>query len=116
MVLAARFSLHTKDFVTASRLIEKIVNGMKEYHQATPIELEALSVFHWAAFHLCTEIKERKRHLKRLDGFIDDYLGTDLLELDLAICCAYGHFRLGEQEKAVSIFNKVIIYIYSKIL
>ena len=108
LVLAARFSLYTNDFVTANRLSERIASGVKECHRATPIEQEALSVFHWAAFYLCTDVKERKRQVKQLHVFIEDCLGTDLMELDLAVCCAYSYTRLGDLENAVNILNKVI--------
>ena len=49
MVLAARFSLYTKDYSLASRITQRLLEGCNQDGPSTPFELEAQCVDHWVS-------------------------------------------------------------------
>ena len=122
MVLAARFSLYTKDYSSASRITQRLLEGCSQEGPSTPFELEAQCVDHWvsvlaaqATFCAAQAIGSRtneaeiRRNMQNLESSCSARSEQDVDSLMMRVRAKQVTKQTGD---ALNLLNQVYIYAF----
>ena len=121
MILAARFSIFTGDYPSASRIAQKLLESCNSDGPSTPFELEALCIDHWvtvidAQSTFCEAQSTGSRAVeseirKKLLQIDNSYNARSEPEIDSLMMRVRGKQAVKQNGDALNILNQVKIII-----